>query len=375
MTKIRVGVVGPGTIGHKVIWAIEKQDDMAVSGVAKTSPDWVAKWVAKKGHKLYPTSKEGAKGVPAAIKEFEDKIGKEHIGGPVEELFKVSDVVVDCTGEKYGMRNKEELYEPYNRKNKDRLRVVFQGGEKAEIGASFSARTSYANCCEAVKKSPYLRVVSCNTTGLARVIGHMMEAGYEVDYVTASLIRRSTDPGQSSKLRIDGTEVSLKIPSHHAPDLQTVLDVEVHSRAYKVPVSSMHMHDLRVTFTDEAPTKSEFYGIFADDNRVSLLEEFDSTSELRERVRRINKVEPHLFPGGDVFMATVSMGTYYTFRGKELWITQGIPQDSIVVPETVDCIRAAMHERLKLSRDESMKKTDDSLQLKLMKEVLEESYR
>jgi glyceraldehyde-3-phosphate dehydrogenase (NAD(P)) len=375
MSKVKVGVVGPGTIGHKVIWAIEKQDDMVVSGVAKTTPDWVAKWVAKKGYKLYPTSKEGAKGVPEAIRLFEEKIGKEHIGGPIEKLLEASDVIVDCTGNKFGMQNKIELYEPYNKKNKNRLKVVFQGGEKAEIGASFVARTSYDKCAAHAKENPYFRVVSCNTTGLARLLGAMIEKGYGVDYMTASLIRRSTDPGQSSKLRIDGTEVSLKIPSHHAPDLQTVLDVEAYSRAYKVPVSAMHVHDLIIAMKAEAPTKSEFYEIFREDNRVALLEEFDSTSELRERVRRINKVEPHLFPGGDIFMSTVSMGAYHVFRRNQMWLTQGIPQDSIVVPETVDCVRAAMHPRLKVGRDESIRKTDDSLTLKMMKEVLEESYR
>jgi glyceraldehyde-3-phosphate dehydrogenase (NAD(P)) len=375
MNKVRVGVVGPGTIGHKVIWAIEKQDDMVVSGVAKTSPDWVAKWVAKKGYKLYPSSKKGAEGVPEAIKTFKEKIGDEHIAGPIEELFKVSDVIVDCTGKRFGARNKVELYEPYNRGHKNRLKVVFQGGESAEIGASFVARTSYDRCVRAVEKKPYLRVVSCNTTGLARIVGHLMEAGLEVDYLTSALIRRSTDPGQSSRLRIDGTEVSLKIPSHHAPDLQQVLDVEAYSRAYKVPVSSMHMHDLRITFKQRAPSKEEFTEVFKDDARVALLDEFDSTIELRERVRRINKLELHLFPGGDIFMCAVSTGSYYVFRKKELWITQGIPQDSIVVPETIDCIRAAMHGRLKAGRDETMRKTDESLTLLLMKEVLEESYR
>ena len=375
MSRVRVGVVGPGTIGHKVVWAIEKQDDMVVSGVAKTTPDWVAKWVAKKGYKLYPSSKEGAAGVPEAIRLFKEKLGAEHVAGPVEDMFDVSDVILDCTGNKFGMQNKNELYEPYNKKHGNRLKVIFQGGEKAEIGASFNARTSYDRCVESSAKNPYIRVVSCNTTGLARIVGRLMEQGFDVDYLTATLIRRSTDPGQSSKLRIDGTEVSLKIPSHHAPDLREVLEVEVYTRAYKVPVSSMHMHDIIITFKGEAPKKKGFEEAFRDDNRVALLEEFDSTSELRERVRRINKVEPHLFPGGDVFMSTVSLGTYHVFRKNLAWITQGIPQDSIVVPESVDAIRAAMHNKLKVGRDESMKKTDDSLTLKLMKEVLEESYR
>jgi glyceraldehyde-3-phosphate dehydrogenase (NAD(P)) len=371
--KIRVGVVGPGTIGHKVIWAIEKQDDMSVSGGAKTTPDWVAKWVVNKGYKLYPSSKEGAEGVPKVMAEFEQILGKENIAGTIEDLLDESDVIVDCTGNKFGEKNKQSLYEPYNKKHGNRLKVLFQGGEKADIGPSFNTRTSYMKCAKS--GSPYLRVVSCNTTGLARLMGPLVDGGYEVDYLTASLLRRSTDPGIAGKMRLDGTEVSLKIPSHHAPDLQQVLGIEAYSRAYKVPVDTMHMHDLQIVFKKKAPTKAEFAKVYEKDNRVALLETFDSTSELRERVRRLNKIEDGVFPGGDVFMSCVSSGSYYVFREKTLWLSQGIPQDSIVVPETVDAIRAATYADNKINGSESMRKTDETIGFPRMKRILEQSYQ
>jgi len=371
--KIRVGVVGPGTIGHKVIWALEKQDDMTVSGVAKTTADWVAKWVVFKGYKLYPSSKEGAAGVPKVMADFEKVVGKGNIAGPIEDLLPVSDVIVDCTGEKFGEKNKQEVYGPYNKKNNNRLKVLFQGGEKAEIGPSFNARTSYMKCAQA--KTPYLRIVSCNTTGLARIVGGLLENGLEIDYLTATLLRRSTDPGMTGKFRLDGTEVSLKIPSHHAPDLQEVVQVEAYSRAYKVPVSTMHMHDLQIAFKKKAPSKEELMNAFRNDNRVALLENFDSTSELRERVRRLNKIEDGEFPGGDVFMNCISTGSYHVFRGNILWLTQGIPQDSIVVPETIDAIRAATYSKNLVGRNESMRRTDESINLPRMKGILEDSYR
>jgi len=178
----------------------------------------------------------------------------------------------------------------------------------------------------------------------------------------------------AGKFRLDGSEVSLTIPSHHAPDLQEVVQVEAYSRAYKVPVSSMHMHDLQITFKGKAPSKEGFKKLFAEDNRVALLENFDSTSELRERVRRLNKIEDGVFPGGDVFMSCVSTGAYCVYRDKTAWLTQGIPQDSIVVPETIDAIRAVTYSMHKTGRDESMKKTDESLGLAKMKRILEDSY-
>ncbi len=372
MGAIRVGVVGPGTIGHKVVWALERQKDMTVSGVAKTSPDWVAKWVASKGIRLYPSSKEGKKGVPAAIKAFKDSIGEEHVGGTIEDLLEASDVIVDCTGSRFGAKNKEELYEPYNKEHDGRLKVLFQGGEDAGIGCSFNTRTSYDKCVKS--GTPYFRVVSCNTTGLARIVGGLLENGYEIDYLTAALLRRSTDPGMPRKMRLDDFEVSLKIPSHHAPDLKEVVDVEAYSRAYKAPVSAMHMHDIHITFKDKVPSKDDFMEVFRTDGRVALLERFSSTIELRERVRRLNKIEEGMFPGGDVFLTTVSTGSYQIYRKKKLWLTQGIPQDSIVVPETIDAVRAATYGVNKVGRDASMKMTDDSLSLPGMKRILEDSY-
>jgi glyceraldehyde-3-phosphate dehydrogenase (NAD(P)) len=371
--KIRVGVVGPGTIGHKVVWAIEKQADMVVSGVAKTSPDWVARWVVEKGYKLYPSSKKGASGVPEIMKQFSDVLGEENIAGTIEDLLEASDVIVDCTGNKFGMQNKETLYEPYNKKNKNRLKVLFQGGEKASIGISFNTRTSYERCAKS--ENPYMRVVSCNTTGMARLVGPLMEGGYDIDYLTASLLRRSTDPGIAGKMRLDGTEVSMSIPSHHAPDLREVVDVEAYSRAYKVPVDTMHMHDLQIKFKGKPPSKEEFVKIYSQDNRVACLETFDSTSELRERVRRLNKIKEGVFPGGDVFMSCVSAGSYYILRGDTVWISQGIPQDSIVVPETIDAVRAASLGLDEFGRDECIRMTDESIDLPRMKKILEESYK
>lgn len=370
--KTKVGVVGPGTIGHKVIWAIEKQDDMEVAGVAKTSPDWVSKWVVEKGYKLYPSSTKGAEGVPQTMKEFSDVLGKENIAGTIEDLLEESDVIVDCTGNRFGQKNKEGLYEPYNEKSGNSLKVLFQGGESASIGASFNTRTSYDKCAEA--GTNYFRVVSCNTTGLARLIGKLSQEGYEVDYLTATLLRRSTDPGMPSKMRLDGTEVSLKIPSHHAPDLRQVFDVEAYSRAYKVPVSSMHMHDLHIVFAGKAPTKEEFRKVYEDDLRVATLENFSSTIELRERVRRLNKIEDGVFPGGDVFMSCVSTGAFNVYRGNIVWLSQGIPQDSIVVPETIDAVRCATYSENGIGWGKSMELTDATLELAQMKSILEHSY-
>lgn len=377
MVKTRVGIVGPGTIGHKLVWALEKQDDMEFVGASKTSADWAARWINRKGYKMYAASKEGSGGLKEAVKKFEDALGSENVGGSIKDLLDLSDVIIDCSGNKIGAKNKAEYYEPYNKENKEKVGAIFQGGEKADVGQSFNTRTNYdVGKKLAGSDSPFLRCVSCNTTTLARVNGAIAEAGYEIDYLNVSLLRRALDPGMAGKMMLDNMEVGLKLPSHHAPDLQTVMDVEAYSRAYKVPVSLMHVHDLQINFKKKAPTKEEVASIFAGDNRVGLLETVSNIAELKERSRRLNKLDERVCPGGDVILAILASGSYITLQnGKQAWVTLFCPQDSIVVPENIDAVRALTYDVNPVERDESLAKTDKSIALDVMKAELEDSYR
>ncbi|MFH1835882.1 MAG: type II glyceraldehyde-3-phosphate dehydrogenase [Methanobacteriota archaeon] len=377
MAKTKVGIVGPGTIGHKLVWALEKQDDMEFIGGAKTSPDWAARWINRKGYKMYAASKEGKPGLPEAVEKFEDALGKDNVGGSIENLIEISDVIIDCSGNKIGAKNKSEYYLPYNKENKEKVGVIFQGGEKSDIGLSFNTRTNYDECKKVSgTDNPYLRCVSCNTTTLARVNGAIVEAGFEIDFLNVSLIRRALDPGMKGKIILDDLEVGLNLPSHHAPDLQTVMEVEAYSRAYKAPVSLMHVHDLQITFKSKAPTKKELETIFMNDNRVALLETASNIAELKERARRLNKLDARLFPGGDIILAVISSGSYITLReGKQAWVTLMCPQDSIVLPENIDAVRALTYDRNPVERDETLGKTNSSISLDLMKKELEDSYK
>ncbi|MFH1789210.1 MAG: type II glyceraldehyde-3-phosphate dehydrogenase [Candidatus Altiarchaeota archaeon] len=377
MEKIKVGIVGPGTIGHKLVWALEKQDDMEFVGAAKTSPDWAARWINRKGYKMYAASKEGPSGLKDAVAKFEETLGSENVGGSIQDLLEASDVIIDCSGNKVGAKNKAEYYEPYNKKAKEKVGAIFQGGEKADVGQSFNTRTNYDLCKKlAGSDTPYLRCVSCNTTTLARFNGAIAQAGYDIDYLNVSLIRRALDPGMQGKIILDDIEVGLKLPSHHAPDLQTVMDVEAYSRSYKVQTSLMHVHDLQINFKKKAPTKEELTEVFADDNRVGMLETVSNTAELKERARRLNKLDERVCPGGDIILAIAASGSYITLQnGKQAWVTLMCPQDSIVVPENIDAVRALTYDVKPVERDASLAKTDKTIALDVMKKELEESYR
>ena len=94
--KVKVGVNGYCTIGKRVAWAVNRQDDMEVVGVTKTRPSYEASTALREGCPLY-----------AAHAEDVDNFEKAGIGvlGTLEDLLKKVDVIVDCTpggvGEKY----------------------------------------------------------------------------------------------------------------------------------------------------------------------------------------------------------------------------------------------------------------------------------
>jgi glyceraldehyde-3-phosphate dehydrogenase (NAD(P)) len=171
--RVRVAVNGFGTIGKRVADAVAKQPDMELVGVAKTRPSYEARRAIEKGYPLYITG-EG--------KPEEFRAAGLPVAGTIHDLLGKVDLVVDAAPDKIGRENRK-LYEAAG------VRAIFQGGEKADVAeGSFSALANYAACLG--KRS--LRVVSCNTTGLARAAS-VLEHHYGVENWVATIVRRAAD--------------------------------------------------------------------------------------------------------------------------------------------------------------------------------------
>ena len=128
---------------------------MKLVGVVKVRPDYRAQVAIAKGYKLYVPREK--------VKEFKDR-GIE-VTGTIEELLGIVDVVVDATPAGIGSRNKDIYYE------RSRVKVIFQGGEEASVAdVSFNALANYEDTINA----RYVRVVSCNTTAICRVIKSLL---------------------------------------------------------------------------------------------------------------------------------------------------------------------------------------------------------
>ncbi len=330
---IKVGVAGYGTIGKRVAEALLKSDDMQLIGVSKTTPDYSAYLAKSKGVKVYAHSK-------ADLTNFE-KAGFK-VEGTIEDLLSQVDLIVDTSPGKKGVENKP-LYEEAG------VKMIFQGGEKANIAeVSFNAQ---ANFDQAWGKK-IVRVVSCNTTGLSRVL-HTIHSNIGVKQAKVVLIRRTCDPKESKGL-VNGIQPEMKMPSHHGPDLNTVIpDIKIESLAVVVPTTLMHLHTLLVEFKKET-SREQLIDIIKNTRRIILVNGdhgLTSTNRVIELARDIGRLRYDL-PEVVMWEDTISV--------KDGWgyLVYAVHQEAIVQPENIDAIRSM---NKLMPKEESIKKTDETL--------------
>ena len=313
---IKVGLIGYGTIGKRVADAIALQKDMQLVGVTGHSYDYKIEVAKLKGFKIFSadSAEEFAKNGIA-------------ISGDINNLLDEVDIIIDCTPKKLGKENKDKYYLP------KKVKAIFQGGEKHETaGTSFVAQCNYN---EALNKD-YIRVVSCNTTGLCRTL-YPLNKNYGIDSVHATMVRRAADPWDIYHGPINAIVPVLELPSHHGPDVQTVLhDVNIFTTAMSVPTTLMHMHSLIVDLKKSA-TAEEILDLFRKTTRIRVVrnaEHVRSTAEVMELAKDFGRLRGDM---PEIVVWEEGIGV----KGKKLFYLQAIHQESDVVLENIDAIRAA----------------------------------
>lgn len=331
---IKVGLNGYGVIGKRVAYAVSRQDDMQLVGIAKQTPDYKAKLAAKRGFDVYSS------GDPDAFKDGEVKTS-----GTLEDLLGKVDIIVDATPEGIGAQNKQ-LYE------KAGIKAIWQGGEKHSISdLSFNA---YANYDSAIG-ARYARVVSCNTTGLLRTL-YPLQKEFGINSVSAVLVRRGADPSETKKGPIDALEVDKHIPSHHGADVNTVMPgLKIDTVAIKASTTLMHLHSVSVELAKNASKEEilELYGRYKRIALVSLKDGVSSTAQVMDIARELGR--------GDGDMYEIAVWKELTVNGNRLQYFQAVHQESDVVPENIDAIRAMCG--ADKSSQSSIEKTDKNLDI------------
>ena len=335
MSKVKVGIVGYGTIGKRVADAVLLQDDMELVGVTVNSYNYKIKAANKKGINLFP------------MRGMRDKdylnYGIENVNGCAEDLLEESDIVVDCTPKGVGANN-VSWYEDYE------VKAIFQGGENADLGSSFVAQCNY----DKVYGSDFIRVVSCNTTGLCRTL-QAVEKAYGIKQTHATLIRRAADPWDIYHGPVNALVPHLVVPSHHGPDVKTIIPhLEIFTTSISVPTTLMHMHSISVDLFDAPFDVEEVADIFRNTTRVRMVYNSDgirSTAEILEYAKDLGRDRGDM-PEVCVWKETIGI------QNNKLFYLQAIHQESDVVPENIDAIRAACR---MCSQTESILKTNKSL--------------
>jgi glyceraldehyde-3-phosphate dehydrogenase (NAD(P)) len=315
--KIRIAVNGYGVIGKRVVDAAMRQDDMELTGVADIATDWRAGVIGAKGIRLFAANNEVAKGMRDAGHD---------VSGVLDDLLAASDIVVDCTPKRVAAQNVPRYRELG-------IKFIVHGGEKHEVtGHSFVADVSYAT---AVGREG-TRVVSCNTTSIVRTLGALKRTGL-LKRARGTLLRRATDPWESHIGGIMNTLVpEAEIPSHQGADAQSVdPELDVVTMAVKVPETLAHLHYWTVQLS-RAAEKNEILRAFASSSRIALIDigaGLSALNSVKELMADLGR--PH-----DNLYEVALWADMLKVQGKELFYAYMVDNQAIVIPETIDAIRA-----------------------------------
>lgn len=331
-----IAVIGYGVIGKRVADAINLQDDMKLLGVCDIISDWRIQNAVRKQYDIYAANQEAA-----------DKMKSEGISvkGTMQQLLKKSDLVVDCTPKKIAAQN-VAIYKEQN------IKFILQGGEKHDTtGHSFSAENNYKSAINL----DATRVVSCNTTSILRTLTALKRANL-LNYARGTLLRRATDPWESHLGGIMNTMVPEKdIPSHQGPDAQSVdPELDVITTAIKVPQTLSHMHYWNVKLKKKA-SKEEVLEAFKTSTRIKMIR-YDqglvSNNTIKEMFLDMGR------PWGDMYEVAI-WEDMLKVQGDELFYAYVVDNQAIVIPETIDAIRALTG--IEENAEKSIHKTNKSL--------------
>lgn len=338
MKKIRVGVAGYGTIGQRLADGVALQGDMELVGVADLAPTLAIRALHEKGmpYDLYL--------VDGADRAAFDALGIP-VAGSFEGLLGKVDVMLDSSPGGVGAKNKL-LYE------KAGVKAVFQGGEKNSVADVFFH--GYANYENGVG-ADYLKLTSCNTTGLIRAVD-ALDRAVGVSKIAITIIRRVADPGDYHRGLTNALQID-KAPSHQAVDLMTIMPhVEATGILVHTPVTHGHIITVLASGKDgKKITREQALACFKDHPRirvVSIAEGFMGNASFFKYARDLGNARGDMY---EIGLWTDSI----VESGDDIMFAINIPQESVTIPETIDAVRAAM--KMQLTREDGTAETNKYL--------------
>ncbi len=348
MAKIKVGVAGYGVIGQRLADGVAMQEDMELVGVADLAPTLALQALREK-------DMIGANGVEyklylvAGADENKFKAKDIPVAGSFEDLCKSVDIMLDSAPGGVGAKNKSDYYEKYG------VKAIFQGGEQNSVADVFFH--GYANFEKGMNQD-YLKLTSCNTTGLIRAVD-CLDRAIGIERVAITIIRRVADPGDYHRGLTNALQVD-KAPSHQAVDLMTIMPhIDATGILVHTPVTHGHIITVLATAKDgKKITKDMVMGEFEKHPRirvVSLAEGFLGNASLFRYARDLGNRR------GDMYEIAV-WDESIVESGNDIMFAINIPQECVTIPESLDAVRAAMG--MQSTREEGTATTNKYLGIK-----------
>jgi glyceraldehyde-3-phosphate dehydrogenase (NAD(P)) len=315
--KIRVAINGYGVIGRRVADAVSRQNDMELIGVADVSSTWRTRIANTKQFPLFAATPQAQGPMREAGLKIE---------GTLDDMLKAAQVVVDCAPKSVGAANVQKYKDA-------KVKFIIQGGEKHSVtGHSFVAESNY----EQTLGLTSARVVSCNTTSIVRTLTALKRAGL-LKKARGTLLRRATDPWESHLNGIMNTLVPEEhIPSHQGPDAQFVdPELDVITMAVKVPETLGHVHFWNVQLT-RTVSKDEILSAFQTSSRIAFVRMSDglgAINAVKDLMMEIGRERENLFE-------VALWEDLVEVKGDEAFYSYMVDNQAIVIPETIDAIRA-----------------------------------
>lgn len=318
MGKVKVGVAGYGTIGQRLADGVARQEDMELVGVVDAAPTLAVRALKEKGmpYDLYLVN--GADKAPFEKYNIP-------VSGTMDDILDKVDIMLDSAPAGIGAKNKE-LY------LKKGVKAIFQGGEKNDVADVFFH--GYANFEKGINKD-YLKLTSCNTTGLIRSVD-CLDRAYGIEKVAITIVRRVADPGDYNRGLTNALQME-KAPTHQAVDLMTIMP-HVNATGILVHTPVTHGHFITVVATGkEKITKEMALEAFEKHPRIRVVtmdEGFLGNASFFKYARDLGHTRGDMYEIGLWADSIVE-------SGNDIMYAIHIPQESVTIPETMDGIRAA----------------------------------
>lgn len=318
---VKVGIAGYGTIGQRLADGVALQGDMTLVGVADFAPTLAIRALREKGmpYDLYLV--DGADASKFAALDISVK-------GSFDDLLSQVDIMLDASPAGVGAKNKEKYV-------KAGVKAIFQGGESNDVADVFFH--GYANYEQGLGVD-YLKLTSCNTTGLIRSVA-CLDRMYGLERVAVTIVRRVADPGDYHRGLTNALQIE-KAPSHQVLDLMTILPhVDASGILIHAPVT--HGHIITVVAYGKGGkkiTKEMALTAFRAHDRIRVVridDGFLGNASFFKYARDLGN------PRGDMYEIGLWEDSVIE-SGDGVMYAINIPQESVTIPETIDGIRAAM---------------------------------